>query len=131
MHKRKVFTDKAPRPLGPYSQAIIAGNTVYVAGQGGFDPASGKLMNGSFEEEVTRTFENVQAILEAAGTSTDNAVKVNVYLAQADMDHFRAMNEIYKKYFHEDFPVRTTVGAPLLGGIQIEVDCIAVIDEHE
>jgi 2-iminobutanoate/2-iminopropanoate deaminase len=129
VHKRKVFTENAPRPLGPYSQAIVAGDTVYVAGQGGFDPASGKLMNASFEEEATRTFENVKAILEAAGATTNDVVKVNVYLA--DLNNFRAMNEIYKSYFGEDYPARATVGSALLAGTQIEVDCIAVIGEHE
>jgi 2-iminobutanoate/2-iminopropanoate deaminase len=126
LHKRIVFTPNAPQPKGPYSQAVVAGNTVYVAGQGGFDPATGKLMNATFEEEVTRTFENVKAILAAAGASMTDVVKVNVYLS--DLNMFGRMNEIYKKYFLTDFPARATVGSALLLGGQIEIDCVALVE---
>lgn len=126
MHKRIVFTPNAPQPKGPYSQGVVVGNTVYVAGQGGFDPSSGKLMNSSFEEEVTRTFENVKAIVTASGATMDDVVKVNVYLT--DLKNFSRMNEIYKKYFTSDFPARATVGSALLLGTQIEIDCVAVME---
>ena len=126
MNKRIVFTPNAPQPKGPYSQAVVAGNTVYVAGQGGFDPVSGKLMNATFEEEVTRTFENVKAILAAAGATMNEVVKVNVYLT--DLNNFGRMNEIYKKYFVSDYPARATVGSALLLGTQIEIDCVAVVE---
>jgi 2-iminobutanoate/2-iminopropanoate deaminase len=124
--KRIIFTPNAPQPKGPYSQGVVAGNTVYVAGQGGFDPATGKLMNGTFEEEVSRTFENVKAILYAGGAAMSDVVKVNVYLA--DLNMFGRMNEIYKKYFLSDFPARATVGSALLLGTQIEIDCVAVVE---
>ena len=126
MHKRIIFTPNAPQPKGPYSQAVVVGNTVYVAGQGGFDPVSGKLANATFEEEVTRTFENVKAILAAAGATMNDVVKVNVYLT--DLGNFGRMNEIYKKYFVADFPARATVGSSLLLGTQIEIDCVAVVE---
>ena len=126
MPKNKIFTEQAPHPAGPYSQAIVAGNTIYVAGQGGMDPSSGKILNATFEEEVTRTFENIKAILAAAGATMNDVVKVTVYLS--DLNNFGRMNEIYKKYFAEAYPARATVGASLLFGTQIEVDCIAVKD---
>jgi 2-iminobutanoate/2-iminopropanoate deaminase len=122
--KRKVQTDQAPRPVGPYSQAIVAGNTIYVAGQVPADPKTREAVTGPFEDQAVRVFENIKAILEAAGASMDNVVRVNVYLA--DLGDFRKMNEIYQRYFKEDFPARTTVGAQLLATYKIEVDCIAV-----
>ncbi len=123
--KKIISTDRAPKPIGPYSQAVVAGNTVYVAGQGPFDPVTRKLIEGGFEQHAVQTFENVKAILEGAGATLGDVVKVNVYLA--DLTNFAKMNEIYTRYFKSDFPVRTTVGTALLGGMLIEVDCIAAI----
>jgi 2-iminobutanoate/2-iminopropanoate deaminase len=128
VNKRIIFTTNAPQPKGPYSQAVAVGNTVYVAGQGGFDPASGKLANATFEQEVTRTFENIKAILSAAGATMNDVVKVNVYLT--DLNNFGRMNEIYKKYFSGDYPARATVGSALLGGMQIEIDCVAILENQ-
>ncbi|HXG68455.1 MAG TPA: Rid family detoxifying hydrolase [Blastocatellia bacterium] len=122
--RRKILTDRAPRPAGPYSQAIVSGNTVYVAGQVAIDPKTGKTVPGAFEEQAVQVFENIKAILEAAGTSPANAVKVSVFLT--DLSNFQKMNDIYRRYFTEDYPVRTTVGAQLAGEYLIEVDCIAV-----
>ena len=122
--KRKVLTERAPKPLGPYSQAIIAGNTVYVAGQGLFDPKTGQ-MPASFEEQVAMTLENIKAILESAGATLADVVKVNVYLA--DLKNFQKMNEVYRRYFKEDYPARATVGTQLLGEMSIEIECVAVI----
>src|SRR6185503_14135024 len=122
-NKQKVTADKAPKPAGPYSQAIVAGNTIYVAGQGPFDPRTGK-MPAAFEEQAALTFENVKAIVEAAGATLDDVVKVNVFLS--DTNNFAKMNEVYKRYFAEPYPARATVGAQLLGGMGIEVECIAV-----
>ncbi|HKY04174.1 MAG TPA: Rid family detoxifying hydrolase [Blastocatellia bacterium] len=123
-NKRKVLTDRAPKPVGPYSQAIIAGNTVYVAGQVPTNPRTGQAAIGSFEEQAVQTFENIKAIVEGAGATLDDVVRVNVYLA--DLANFAKMNEVYRRYFKEDFPARTTVGAQLLSTFEIEVDCIAV-----
>lgn len=122
--RRKVLTDRAPRPVGPYSQAIIAGNTIYVAGQVPIDPKTRQAVTGSFEEQAVRTFENVKAIVEAAGATLADVVRVNVYLA--NLSDFSKMNEVYMRYFSEDYPARTTVGTQLLSTFSIEVDCIAV-----
>lgn len=123
--KRKVLTDRAPKPAGPYSQAIIAGNTVYVAGQVAFSPSTGQVVEGGFEEQAVQVFENVKAIVEGAGSSLENVVRVNVYLT--DLTNFTKMNEIYRRYFTESYPARTTVGVQLNAGYMIEVDCIAVV----
>ncbi len=122
--KKKVLTDKAPKPVGPYSQAIIAGNTIYVAGQVPRNAATGQDVTSSFEDQAVQVFENVKAIVEGAGSTLESVVRVNVYLA--DLKDFQKMNEVYRRYFSGDFPARTTVGAQLLGTYAIEVDCIAV-----
>ncbi len=124
MARTVVKTDKAPMPLGPYNQAIVAGDTIYVAGQGPADPSTGKISKGTFEEQAALTLRNIQAILEAAGSGLQDVVKVTVYLA--DNNDFAKLNEVYKRYFKEPYPARATVGADLLFGILIEVDCIAV-----
>ena len=121
--KRKISTDRAPKPVGPYSQAMVAGNTIYVAGQGPFDPKTGK-MPTTFEEQAVQVFENVKAIVVAGGATLADVVKVNVYLA--DLANFSKMNEVYKRYFTEEYPARATVGAALVLDMGIEVECIAV-----
>jgi len=121
--KKAVSTDRAPKPAGPYSQAIVSGNTIYVAGQGPFDPKTGT-MASTIEEQAVQVFENIKAIVEASGATLADVVKVNVYLA--DLSNFGKMNEIYKRYFVEEYPARATIGAQLLGGMMIEVECIAV-----
>jgi 2-iminobutanoate/2-iminopropanoate deaminase len=121
--KKAVSTDRAPKPAGPYSQAIVSGNTIYVAGQGPFDPKSGK-MAATFEEQAVQVFENIKAIVESGGATLGDVVKVNVYLV--DLSNFGKMNEVYKRYFAEAYPARATIGAQLLGGMMIEVECIAV-----
>jgi 2-iminobutanoate/2-iminopropanoate deaminase len=121
--RRKVQTDKAPRAVGPYSQAIVSGTTIYVAGQGPMNPKSGRIEVTTFEEQAVQTFENVKAIVEAAGSSLAKVLRVNVYLA--DLEDFNKMNEVYRRYFSADFPARTTIGAQLLLSMLIEVDCIA------
>jgi reactive intermediate/imine deaminase len=122
--RRKISTEGAPKPVGPYSQAIVAGNTVYVAGQGPFNPGTGKMPAG-FEDQAAQTFENIKAIVESAGATLRDVVKVNVYLA--DLGNFAKMNEIYKRYFQDPYPARATVGTQLLGGMAIEVECVAVL----
>ena len=121
--RRKIATDHAPKPAGPYSQGIVAGNTIYVAGQGPFDPQTGKIP-ASFEEQAVQVFENIKAIVEAGGAKLSDVVNVNVYLA--DLGNFAKLNEVYRRYFSGDFPARATVGTQLLGGMGIEVACIAV-----
>lgn len=124
MSKQVIRTPNAPNPVGPYNQAIRAGNTLYVAGQGPIDPQTGQVVIGTIEEQATLTFENINAILNAAGFSMNDVVKVTAYLT--DLADFAKYNEIYKKYFTEPYPARATVGAQLLMHTFIEVECIAV-----
>lgn len=124
MPKQIIRTPNAPNPAGPYNQAVVAGNTIYVAGQGPIDPKTGKVVAGTIEEQATLTFENIQAILQAAGSSLGDVVQVTAYLA--DLSDFARYNEVYKKYFTEPFPARATVGCQLLMHTFIEVACIAV-----
>ncbi|MCC7164558.1 MAG: RidA family protein [Anaerolineae bacterium] len=126
MSNQVVHTPNAPKPAGPYSQARIAGNTIYVAGQGPIDPKTGKVVIGTIQEQTTLTFENIKAILEAGGFRMSDVVKVTAYLT--DLADFGEYNEIYKKYFTEPYPARATVGCQLPMHTFIEVDCIAVRD---
>ena len=122
--RHAVVTDKAPRPLGPYSQAIVDGDLIFVAGQGATDPVSGKKVTGDVRSETKRTFENLRGILHAAGSSLDHVLKCNVYLR--DINDFAAMNEVYETFFSPPFPARTTIQAGALpGGIAVEIECIA------
>lgn len=120
---RKVIrTLNAPRPRGPYSQAIVAGDLVFVAGQVPVNPATNELELGDIKSETRLTLENVRAVLEAAGSSMRDVVRVGVFLA--DLNDFAAMNEVYAKFFPVDPPVRSMVGAQL-PKIKVEIDCIA------
>ena len=122
--RNAVQTDNAPRPIGPYSQAIVEGDFIFLAGQGPTNPATGKVEYGDVGSETRRTFENMKAILEAAGSSLDKVVKCNVYLR--DIKDFAAMNEVYKTYFKAPYPARTTIQAGALpGGIAVEIECVA------
>ena len=122
--RNAVLTEKGPKPIGPYSQAVIEGDFIFVAGQGCTDPETGKLEMGDVRSQTKRTFQNVSAILEAAGSSLDDVVKCNVYLR--DINDFAAMNEVYATFFSAPFPARTTIQAGALpGGIAVEIECIA------
>jgi 2-iminobutanoate/2-iminopropanoate deaminase len=122
--RNAILTDKAPKPVGPYSQGIIEGDFIFVAGQGCINPQTGALELGDVRSETKRTFENLGAILQAAGSSLDHVVKCNVYLR--DMNDFGAMNEVYQTFFSPPFPARTTIQAGALpGGIAVEIECIA------
>ncbi len=127
--RKEIRTDKGAAPQGPYSQAIVAeGKTVYVSGQGPVDPKTGEMQLGTFREQADLAFKNVGTLLEAAGTSWANALKVGIFLA--DLGNFPEMNEIYQTYVSEPFPARTTVQAGLPPKMLIEVDCIAVVPEE-
>lgn len=126
--REAIFTERGVVPAAPYSQGIVAtGRTLYVSGQGSFNPESGRFEPGDFRAQAERTFHNVQAILEAAGAGWKDVVKVNVYLA--NILDFAAMNEIYRHFVVDPFPARTTVQAGLSGHMLIEVDCIAAIPD--
>jgi len=122
--RNAVVTDKAPKPIGPYSQAVTDGDLIFVSGQGATNPQTGKKELGDVRSETKRTFENLRAILEAAGSSMDDVVKCNVYLR--DINDFAAMNAVYETVFTKPFPARTTIQAGALpGGIAVEIECIA------
>ena len=125
--RRTVIAERGPAPAGPYSHAVVANGFVFVSGQGPVDPETGT-MPDAFADQVRQTLENLQAILEAAGSSLDDVVKVNAYVT--DLTRFAEFNEVYKEFFSEDPPARTTVAVSLLGFL-VEVDCIAVLPEGE
>jgi len=124
--RKAILTEQAPKPLGPYSQAIIEGDFIFVAGQGCTNPLTGKLERGDVRSETKQVFANLEAILQAAGASLEDVVKCNVYLR--DINDFAAMNEVYEGVFTAPFPARTTIQAGALpGGIAVEIECIAKI----
>ena len=112
------------KPQAPYTPAIIEGGLVFVSGQGPLDPATGEYVKGDIRSETRRVFENIRAILDAAGSSLEQVLKVNVFLR--DIRDFAAMNEIYAGYFKPPFPARTTIQAGALPrGFAVEIECIA------
>jgi 2-iminobutanoate/2-iminopropanoate deaminase len=121
-----IRTSEGPQPRGPYSQAIVADGFVFVAGQGPVNPSTNELELGDVRSETRRTLQNIRAILEAAGSSLRDVVRVGVFLA--DFKDFDAMNAVYKDFFQEDPPARTTVGAQL-PKIKVEIDCIARVSK--
>ena len=121
---RAVATDRAPAAIGPYSQAVVAGDTVYCSGQIGIDPATGDVPAG-VEAQTEQVLRNLTAVLEAAGSSMDRVVKTGVYLT--DMENFPAMNAIYEKFFGDPPPARATVAVRgLPKGVDVEIDAIAL-----
>ena len=126
MSRQIISTDRAPKAIGPYSQAVRAGNTVYLSGQIPLDPATGELVGGGFEAEARRVFDNLLAVAAAAGATLDHAVRVTIYLT--DLGKFPIVNDIMSGYFTEPFPARVTIGvASLPKGAQVEVDCVLVV----
>lgn len=119
-------TPGAPRAIGPYSQGIRAGGFLFTAGQVGFDPVSGELVDGGIAEQTARVLENLRAILEAAGSTFSRVVKTTVFLV--DMADFAAMNEVYARVFGEHRPARSTVAvAALPRGARVEIEAIAAV----
>jgi 2-iminobutanoate/2-iminopropanoate deaminase len=120
-----IYSEQAPAPIGPYSQAILAGNTLYVSGQIAIDPTSGELMNDSIENETTQVMKNLEAVLEAAGMTFGNIVKTTIFLK--DMNTFATVNSIYGKSFQQNPPARETVEVSRLPkDVRVEISCIAV-----
>ena len=125
MPRSIVSTPKAPAAIGTYSQAVRAGDTLYLSGQIGLDPQSGQLVDG-IDNQIRRVFENLKAVAEAAGGSLADAVKLTVYLT--DLAHFARVNEIMSAYFEPPYPARAAVGvAALPRGALIEADAILVL----
>jgi 2-iminobutanoate/2-iminopropanoate deaminase len=120
-----ISTEKAPRAIGPYSQAVRAGGVLYASGQIPIDPATGELIAGDFEAQARRVFANLAAVLAAAGTDFRHVVKATVYLT--NLTDFQTLNLIYAEYFGDHKPARSTVGvAQLPKGATVEIDVIAV-----
>jgi 2-iminobutanoate/2-iminopropanoate deaminase len=125
MELRIIATDKAPKAIGPYSQAIATDQLIFCAGQGAIDPATGENRQGDVTVETERTLDNIAAVLAAAGSDLAHVVKTTVFLV--DMGDFAAMNEVYAKRFGEHRPARSTVGvASLPRGFRVEIECVAV-----
>ncbi len=123
MTRTIIHTDKAPPAIGTYSQAVRAGDTVYLSGQIPLDPATKELVAGDIEAEIRRVFENLEALARAAGGTLAQAVKVNIYLT--DLAHFAKVNEIMAQYFPQPYPARAAVGvAQLPRGARVEAECI-------
>jgi reactive intermediate/imine deaminase len=123
MSRQMIHTDRAPQPIGAYSQAIRAGDTVYLSGQVPFDPASMQLVSGDFEAQARRVFENLKAVAEAAGGTLTQAVKFTIFLT--DLGNFAKVNEVMGLYCAKPYPARSTIGvASLPRGALIEVECV-------
>jgi reactive intermediate/imine deaminase len=126
MSRQIIATASAPAAIGTYSQAVRAGDTIYMSGQIGLDPISMTLAD-NFEAQAVQVFENLRAVAEAAGASLADAVKVNLYLT--DLGNFAKLNEIMARYFSEPFPARAAVGvASLPRGAVVEADAVLVLD---
>lgn len=122
---KKINTEDAPAAIGPYSQAIIADDMIYLSGQIGLEPKSAQIVEGGIAAQTKQALENIKAILLAAGSDITKVVSVNVYLA--DMNDFPAMNEIYAGFFKEPFPARATVAVKSLPkNARVEISAIAV-----
>lgn len=125
MNKRIIHTDKAPKAIGPYSQAIHIGELIYTAGQVALDPATMELVSGGIEEQTRQVLVNLTNVLEAAGSSMSKVVKTTVFLK--DMNDFAKMNAIYAEAFGENPPARTTVAAAgLPKNALVEIECVAL-----
>ena len=121
-----ITTTGAPAAIGTYSQAIKAGELVYVSGQIPLDPDSGELVGGDIDAQIEQVFRNLKAVAEAAGTSLNNAVKITVYLT--DLQHFGVVNETMERYFDVPYPARAAVGvASLPRGAHVEADAILIV----
>ena len=122
--RETLASDAAPRAIGPYAQAVAAGDLVFCSGQVGLDPASGRLVPGGVAAEAARALESLAAVLSAAGLGLGDIVKTTVYLV--DLAEFAAVNEVYARYFHAPYPARATVGvAALPAGARVEIEAVA------
>ncbi len=126
MEKKIVQTDTAPTPVGPYSQAVSCGGFVFCSGQIALEPGTGVLVDRDVESETARVMENLQAVLEAAGSSLSKVVKTTIFLR--DINDFARVNEIYGSFFDTHPPARSTIQvAALPKGVRVEIECIAAL----
>jgi 2-iminobutanoate/2-iminopropanoate deaminase len=127
--KKIVATERAPKAIGPYSQAVVHNGLAYLSGQIPLDPITSQLVEGDITAQTTRVLENLKAVLEACGSGLDKVVKTTVYIQ--DMREFAKMNEVYGMYFSQNPPARSTIEAARLPrDVRIEIDAIAIVDAH-
>ncbi|MEO0008917.1 MAG: RidA family protein [candidate division WOR-3 bacterium] len=123
--KQTVHSEKAPKPVGPYSPAVITGELVWTSGQLGIDPATGELVPGGIEAETEQVLKNLAAVLEAAGSGLDRVVKTLIFIT--DMNQFARVNAVYARYFQEPYPARSTVQVSALPkGAMVEIEAVAL-----
>lgn len=128
MQRSIIHTDRAPAAIGTYSQAVRAGNTVYLSGQTPLDPATGQLVEGPIEVQIRRVFDNLKAVAEAAGGDFSKVVKVHVFLT--DLSNFAKLSDVMREYFPTPFPARSTIEVKgLPRGAAVEMDMIMVLDD--
>ena len=123
MAKKIVFTEKAPKPVVPYSQAVISGDFVFVSGQIAIDPKSSKVIEGGIEAQTVQVLENLKNILESIDLKLSDVVKTSVFLSS--FSDFQSFNQVYSRYFEVNPPARTTAQAGLMAGVLVEIDAIA------
>lgn len=129
MGKQVIYTEKAPKPIGPYSQAIRTGNLIFLSGQVPIDPETGELARGDIREKTRRVLENLKGVLESQGLRMEDVIKVNIFLK--DMRNFSPMNEVYATYFSSSPPARSTVEVSgLPKGSDLEIEAIATIPDR-
>jgi reactive intermediate/imine deaminase len=127
MSRSIIATERAPAAIGPYSQAVRAGNTVYFSGQIPLDPATGALVEGDIRAQTRRVFDNLTAVAEAAGGSLAQIVRVGIYVV--DLGHFAEVNAVMAEYFQTPYPARSTIEVSALPkAAQVEVDAVMVLD---
>lgn len=127
MTHQTIHTDQAPAAIGPYSQAVQTGNTVYISGQIPLNPATGDLVDGDFEAQVERVFDNLTAVVEASGGSMANVVRVGLFLT--DMSQFATVNKVMEDRFDKPYPARAAIGVTALPkNADVEADAIVVLD---
>ncbi len=122
MNKRIIRTEKAPKPIGPYSQAVVQDELIFVSGQIAIDPQTGEMIEGGVKEQTTQVINNLEAILEAAGSSMEKVLKASVFVA--NIDFFPSVNEVFEEFFEKDFPARQTVevsALPMNADVEISV----------
>jgi 2-iminobutanoate/2-iminopropanoate deaminase len=128
MERTQIHTTHAPAAIGPYSQAIVCGDLVYTSGQIALDPANGELVSDDIEAQTHRVLQNMQAVLNSAGTSLSSVIKTTVFLTH--MSDFQAMNAVYAGYFEDPAPARSTVAvAELPRKARVEIECIALVEK--
>ncbi len=123
MSKKIVFTEKAPKPVGPYSQAVISGDFIFVSGQIPIDPKTSKVIEVGIEAQTVQVLENIKHILGSINLTLNDVVKTSVFLSS--FSDFQSFNQVYSKYFEKNPPARTTVQACLMAGVLLEIDAIA------